>query len=98
MVKTCANPACAAPFLYWRLGKLFRFDVKAPRAPRRDVPEQIRELKPGRKSVFFWLCNKCCSTMTLSFDPHRGLVIVPLKSPKPRRSVIGATEAHALSA
>jgi hypothetical protein len=98
MVKTCANPACAAPFLYWRGGKLFRFDVKAPRAPRRDVPEQNRELKPGRNSVFFWLCKKCCSTMTLSFDPNRGLAIVPLKSAKPCGSVIGATEAHALSA
>jgi len=98
MVKTCANPACATPFLYWRGGRLFRFDVKAPHAPRRDVPEQIHELKPGRNSVFFWLCKKCCSTMTLSFDPHRGLVIVPLKSAKSRRSVTGATEAHALSA
>ena len=98
MVKTCANTACAAPFLYWRGGRLFRFDVNEPCEPRRNVSGPIRELKPGRNSVFFWLCKNCCSTMTLSFDPHRGLVIVPLKSPKPRRSVIGATEAHALSA
>lgn len=97
MVKTCANPACAVPFLYWRGGRLFRFDVTA-QTPRRGVPEQIRGLKPGRNSVFFWLCEKCCSTMTLSFDLHRGLIIVPLKSAKPRRSVIGATEAHALNA
>ena len=98
MVKTCANPVCAAPFRYWRGGRLFRCDVKAPSEPCRDVPDQICQLKPIRSSVFFWLCENCCSTMTLSFDPHRGLVIVPLKSPKPRRSVIGATEAHALSA
>jgi len=98
MVKTCANPACAAPFLYWRGGKLFRFDVKVPRAPRRDVPEQNSELKPGRNSVFFWLCKKCCSTMTLSFDPHRDLAVVLLKSAKPRRSVIGAAESQGLSA
>ena len=44
MVKTCANPACAVPFLYWRGGRLFRFDVKA-QTPRRDVPEQIREVE-----------------------------------------------------
>ena len=73
MVKTCANPACAAPFLYWRGGKLFRFDVKAPYEPCLDVPEQICELKPSRSSVFFWLCKNCCSTMVLSFDQHRGL-------------------------
>jgi hypothetical protein len=96
MVETCANPACAAPFHYWRGGKLFRCDVKTPSEPCRDVPDQICQLKPTRSSVFFWLCENCCSTMTLRFDPHKGLTIVPLKTEEPHRKLIGVTEAQAL--
>jgi hypothetical protein len=33
-----------------------------------------------RSSVFFWLCENCCSTMTLSLDPYKGLAVVRLKS------------------
>ena len=94
MVKTCANPACAAPFRYWRGGKLFRCDVKTPSEPCRDVPDQICQLKPTRSSVFFWLCENCCSHMTLSFDPHKGLAVVPLRSTEPHGNVIGTTEAQ----
>ena len=98
MVKTCANAACAAPFRHRRGGKLFRCDVKTPSDPCRDVPDQICQLKPIRSSVFFWLCENCCSTMTLSFDPQTGLTIVPLKATEPHRNVMGVTEAQALSA
>ena len=98
MVETCANPACSAPFLYWRGGKLFRCDVKTPSEPCRDVPDQICQLKPVRSSVFFWLCENCCSTMTLRFDPHKGLTIVPLRTTEPHRNVMVVTEAQALSA
>ena len=98
MVETCANPACSAPFRYWRSGKLFRCDVKTPSEPCRDVPDQICQLKPVRSSVFFWLCENCCSTMTLSFNPHKGLTIVPLRATEPHRNVMGVTEAQALSA
>jgi hypothetical protein len=98
MVKTCANPVCATPFRYWRGGKLFRCDVKAPSEPCRDVPDQICKLKPIRSSVFFWLCKNCCSTMTLSFDPHTGLAIVPISSTKRPGNMMGATEPQELSA
>jgi len=98
MVRTCANPACAAPFRYWRGGKLFRCDVKRPSEPCLDVPDQICQLKPIRSSVFFWLCKNCSSRMTLRFDPHEGLRVVPLSSPAPYGNVIGATEAQELSA
>jgi len=98
MVKTCANPACAAPFHYWRGGKLFRCDLKTPSEPCLDVPDQICQLKPTRSSVFFWLCENCCATMTLSFDPHKGLAVVPLRSTKRQGNAIGVTEAQELSA
>jgi hypothetical protein len=98
MVETCANPACAAPFRYWRGGKLFRCDVKTPSEPCLDIPDQICRLKPVRSSVFFWLCENCCSTMTLRFDPHKGLAIVPLGDAELHHNAIGATEAQALGA
>jgi hypothetical protein len=98
MVKTCANPACATPFRYWRGGKLFRCDIKAPSEPCRDVPHQICQPKPIRSSVFFWLCEKCCSSMTLSFDPHTGLSIVPMRSAKREGNMIGRPERQELSA
>jgi hypothetical protein len=98
VVKTCANPACAAPFLYWRGGKLFRFDLKEPYEPCLDVPEPICELKPRRSSVYFWLCKKCCSTMVLSFDQHHGLTVLPQRSGKRDRSLIGLKDAQDLSA
>jgi hypothetical protein len=63
MVETCANPTCAAPFRYWRGGRLFRCDVKTPCEPCLDVPDHICQLKPTRSSVFFWLCETCCSTI-----------------------------------
>ena len=79
MARVRANPACAASFLYWRGEKVFRFDVKELCEPWRDIPEQIRELKPNRSSVFFWLCHNW-STMALMFDQTQGLAFVPLKS------------------
>jgi len=97
MVNTCANPACAAPFHYWRGGRLFRCDIKAPCEPCRDVPDQICHLKPIRSSVFFWLCKNCCSTVTLSFDVHNGLAILPISNTKRQSHVIGVTEARELS-
>ena len=83
MVKTCANPACAAPFRYWRGGKLFRCDLKTPSEPCLDVSDQVCELKPIRSSLFFWLCENCCSSLTLRFDLHTGPAIVPLRSTEP---------------
>jgi hypothetical protein len=97
MIKTCANPACAAPFRYWRGGKLFRCEVKAPSEPSRDVSDQICQLKPIRSSVFFWLCENCCLTMTLSFDAHTGLAIVPISSTRRQGNMLGVTERQEVS-
>lgn len=76
----------------------FVVTVRAPSEPCRDVPDQICQLKPIRSSVFFWLCENCCSTMTLNFDPHTGLAIVPISSTKQQGNMIGVTEPQELSA
>ena len=98
MVKAFANPACAAPFHYWRGGKLFCCALKTPSEPCLDVPDQICQPKSVRSSVFFWLYERCCSRMTLSLDPHRGPRVVPIRSTEPHRKVIRTTEAVELRA
>lgn len=99
LIATCANPACAVPFLYWRGGKLFRFDVKSPGDLGRDVSHHIGEQKPNTNSVFFWLCESCCPLMGLRFDQHEGLAIVPLSSSRHgTSSIVVPTDAQELSA
>jgi hypothetical protein len=94
MFEACSIPACAAPFLYWRGGRLFRYDVKAPSEPCLDVPDQICQLKPICGSVFVWLRETCCSSLTLRFALHAGLAVVRLRSREPHGSVIRPTEAQ----
>jgi hypothetical protein len=98
LIATCANPACAVPFRYWNDGKLFRFDVKSPCEPCRDVPRHICQQRPSTSSVFFWLCENCCPSMVLRFDQHEGLAIVPLGSTHGASSIVAPTAAQELSA
>jgi hypothetical protein len=77
--------------------KAIRCDVKTPESCR-DVPGQICQLKPIRSSVFFWLCENCCSTMTLSIDRHTGLAIVPISSAQRQGNMSGMTEPQELCA
>lgn len=84
-------PARAAPFLYRRGGRLFRYDVKAPSEPWLDIPDQICQLKLIWRSVFFWMCENYCSNVTLRFDWHAGHSVVLLRRTEPHGSVIRAT-------
>ena len=97
MVKTCANPACAAPFRYFRRGKLSRLDVKSSSELCLDVPGQMRQLKPAGTSEVFWLCENCCSTMALRFDSHDGIGVVTLRTEQPG-CFRGFKSAHKISA
>lgn len=78
MTAKCANPACSVPFHRLGRGKLFRFEVRSPSEPCRDVPDTVCSKKSGGASVFFWLCDKCSLTTTLSFDSARGLMVEPI--------------------
>jgi hypothetical protein len=98
MIETCANSACAVPFRYWRGGRLFRFDVKSPPAPCRDVPHHICQQRPATSSVFFWLCENCCLSMVLRFDQHKGLAVVPLGSTDRASGIVARPDAQELSA
>jgi hypothetical protein len=70
MVTHCANPACAVPLRYLRDGRIFQFEVRS----------RMQARKVSRQVAHFWLCGKCCSMMTLTFDPAAGVQVIPMIS------------------
>lgn len=78
MLAKCANPACNAPFLYLRDGRLYQMEVEAERtAPEQDTAGEER--KPARRLEFFWLCTPCSQEMTLAYNRGQGVVVVPTR-------------------
>ena len=74
MLHKCANPACTAPFLSLRQGKLFLAETfSSDMSPVYDGNR--RKL---RRREHFWLCDACSSHFTLRFDPTLGMLTVPL--------------------
>ncbi len=70
MLSKCANASCSNPFLYLHDGKLFRMDVPVEHS-------SPAEKKAARRIEFFWLCNDCAASMTLSYKVGVGAVAVP---------------------
>ena len=77
MVAKCANPNCGVPFRYFRDGKLFRFDLRAPSTPARVEPDSTAH----RRVEDFWLCGTCASKMTLISGDGVGVRTRPLAHP-----------------
>jgi len=75
MLSKCANPGCTNTFLYLHQGKLFRFDTEG------DVPAGASP-KTARNLEFFWLCDECSATLTVSYQSGVGIKVAPL-SKKP---------------
>lgn len=78
MISHCANPDCGVPFHHLRGGRLFRFELKSPNLPCKDVPNAICSQKPSSATVYFWLCKNCCSRLSLKFDPLNGVSLRPV--------------------
>lgn len=73
MISKCANPACQRRFLYLHQGKLFRFEREA-----QPDAEPLLGLDPAlhkhsRGVEFYWLCEKCSVTMTLTYVRGSGV-------------------------
>lgn len=79
MLAKCANPACSAPFLYLREGKLYQMEVgTSPSAGAPDHQLVPRDARSARRLEFFWLCGNCARRMTLVSQGGSGIVVVPL--------------------
>ena len=70
MLSKCANPDCSASFRYFHTGKLFRAEVYVGLDRRRTLGQDER-----RRLEFFWLCEGCAQSMTLSFDKETGVIV-----------------------
>jgi hypothetical protein len=81
MVSRCANPECATPLRYLRDGRLFQFEVRSVGASASLPSEKGSPVKkPCREVSHFWLCGQCAATLTLAFDQHRGVTVIPLQT------------------
>jgi len=81
MLHKCANPACGAPFLSLRHGKLFLAETFSS-----DVsPVYNGNQRKLHRREHFWLCDACAAHFTLRFDSNLGMLTVPLsESAHPR--------------
>jgi len=76
MLHKCANPACSKPFRRLNEGKLFQVESEYFRT-RFSAASVSRRDQLSRRVEHYWLCDDCCSVLTLSFEPGRGMVAVP---------------------
>jgi hypothetical protein len=70
MVTNCVNPACERPFHYLRGGRLYRFELRTASVCRTE-----EHVASKRKTVYFWMCDKCCDEFSLKLDPSHGVVL-----------------------
>jgi len=77
MISHCVNPDCAMPFHYLRGGRLYRFEIRSPQFPCKDVPNAICSTKPSAASVFFWLCETCSHRFSINFHASSGVSLNP---------------------
>ena len=80
MIRKCANPACDVAFRSSHEGRLFPFEIRNPTAPCHDVPAVICEKQPGRATVCFWLCGRCCDRFILRFSVSSGVTLTPART------------------
>jgi hypothetical protein len=72
MLSKCANPSCSTSFRYMHEGKLFRFEVETQEEPAESAGQSRRRIE------YYWLCNACCCSMSLRYEPATGVTTVPI--------------------
>ena len=80
MISKCANPACSARFLYLHSGKLFRFEREASedKEPLLGFDPALHKHSTGVE--FFWLCENCSTTLTLTYRKGIGVSTRPVRN------------------
>lgn len=76
MLSKCANPNCPNRFLFFRTGKLFRWDGWEISQYPQSV--NVNHGKPVGRPEFFWLCEDCSSHMTVVFRRGTGVTVRPI--------------------
>lgn len=78
MLHKCANPVCPSLFRSLRQGKLFLLETDCSVGAMSGPASPNRRLRSGRRIERYWLCDRCSSLLTLTFERGRGMVTVPL--------------------
>ena len=88
MVTKCANPTCSEKFLYLHQGKIFQL------SPTPEVEAVGGGILPSLYERF-WLCDKCCTEMTLVWGGTEPK-IVPLPVAQPPALEVAARQKKTL--
>src|SRR5579864_2090065 len=70
MLTKCSNPPCSASFQSLDDGKLFRLE-----------PDGVLRTGEPKRIEYYWLCERCASTMTLRLGDHDKVIAVALPAP-----------------
>jgi hypothetical protein len=82
----CANPSCSTPLVYLREGKIFMIESAPQPSSKTNAAAPLKlAAKTQNRVEHFWLCGPCSSEMTLIFEHHKGVQVVP-KTLRPLRS------------
>jgi hypothetical protein len=73
MLSKCANSECSAIFLYLHQGRLFKLETNVNPNSGSAPTDNFQTKKSGRKLEYFWLCEKCCQDLTLTYDRAAGV-------------------------
>ncbi len=92
MLHKCANPACTSLFRSLSLGKLFLLETENGEALTPLVASRSRRDRSLRHVERYWLCDSCAGLLTLTFEPGRGMVTVPLPVPNSLVPALHLTE------
>jgi hypothetical protein len=84
VVSRCANPCCDAKFKYLREGRLFQF---------RATNSAGGFVASNNAIELWWLCSRCCLSMTLVEDSAEGVKLIPLgRGPQAVRADLGRSK------
>ncbi|MGC2695220.1 MAG: hypothetical protein WA738_05455 [Candidatus Angelobacter sp.] len=75
MLSKCANPSCSTPLVYLREGKIFMLEAAPQSQPSSALSPATR--KSVNRVEHFWLCGPCSAQLTLAYDRHQGVQVVP---------------------
>jgi hypothetical protein len=78
MLSKCANPRCSSAFLYLHRGQLFKIETVASLEKGGRMGDREMGGSPGRRFEYFWLCEECAPSMTLTFDKELGVTATPV--------------------
>jgi hypothetical protein len=67
MLANCSNPSCSVPFRHLRDGKLFRVES-----------DPVSRSVKSNRGEYFWLCDRCSSTVSLRLGEEGAVVTVQL--------------------